>query len=418
MAMTWSRWPTGRIVDDPPDRDGEGGPFNYAVRLFVVAALWELAMAGAVSFSGAWFWRIHTPVATILAYYGVWFLTMLAVFVWGETRGGRIGRRRIHAAGLAAAILSLGIYAWLGPASRAFVFELAVLTGLSGSLYWLALYIAGAEGLGKGRGRWYNAWIGVVESGASLLSPPAAGAIIAALPGVAGYRWVFGGAMALLAVALATVWTTPDAPDRPLSRPTPPARRLPRDLQALAPALFLLGVRDGAIFFLPGLLLFVATGHALLLGTYAAVQAAIQTVAFWLMTRPRIDPNRFRIRQVALALAVLAALPLATLSVVPAIFLFGSLSSLVYPVYKVQLEGQALQAIQAASPRPPEQVALTSRKELWINGGRVTAFAVLWLIATTADHPAIALRWALASWTAVTVGMHGVSRLSPSSHAD
>lgn len=369
-------------------------------------------MAGAVSFSGAWFWSIHTPVPTILAYYAVWFLVMLAVFVWGERHGGLSGRRRIHAAGLTAGMVNLGIYAWLGPASRAFVFELAVLTGLSGSLYWLALYIAGAEGLGEGQGRWYNAWVGVVESSASLISPPLAGFFIASVPGVAGYRWVFGGAMALLAAALVVAWGTPESQPAAEVPAVPPRDRRspPRELAALSSPLFLLGLRDGAVFFVPGLLLFIATGHALLLGTYAAVQAAIQTGAFWLMTRPGIDRIHIRVRSAALIVAIFAALPMLTLPVVPAVFLFGSLSSLVYPVYKVQLEGRALQAIQAASPLPRDHVALTSRKELWINGGRVTAFGILWLVTASLVDVEAALRWALAFWALATVGVHMLSR--------
>ncbi|MDA8206007.1 MAG: hypothetical protein M0Z36_08055 [Thermaerobacter sp.] len=40
-------------------------------------------------------------------------------------------------------------------------------------------------------------------------------------------------------------------------------------------------MRDGVLFFIPGLYLFVLTDRPVLLGTYLALLAAVQTVAFW-----------------------------------------------------------------------------------------------------------------------------------------
>jgi MFS family permease len=369
-----------------------------------------MAMAAAVSFSGAWFWQIHTRIPTVFLYYAVWFLTMLAVFAWGQARGGRIGRRRIHTGGLAAGIACMGVFAGLGPASRSLVFPLAILTGLSGSLYWLALYIAGAEELSQGQGRWFNAWIGVVESGASLVAPPLAGAIIAALPGLSGYRWVFGGATVLLGAALALVLSSPTRGGE-VRTARSPRLAVPERLRALAPALFLLGLRDGALFFLPGLLLFIVTSRALLLGTYSAAVAGIQTAAFAMMSRPATERHLVQLRRGACTITVLSTLSFAVLPLVPAIFLYGCLGALVYPVYKVQLESYALHAIQASSRHSGDQVTLTSRKELWINGGRVTAFALLWMIAVVSiSDLESALTWTLAAWGTLTIALHWQSR--------
>ncbi len=164
--------------------------------------LWEIATTAAASFTGAWLWRIHTPPDTVILYYLVWFGVMTGVFGVGAVTRYPAASRTMQALGLSVAIIYLGAFAVLGSDARGWVWALAGLTGLASGLYWLALYAQAAHAVHASQATQYTAWLGVVETGAGVAVPPLTGLVIAALPGLVGYRLIFLGAAVLVAVAL------------------------------------------------------------------------------------------------------------------------------------------------------------------------------------------------------------------------
>ncbi len=302
--------------------------------------------------------------------------------------------RTMQALGLSVAIIYLGAFAVLGSDARGWVWALAGLTGLGSGLYWLALYAQAAHTVHASQATQYTAWLGVVETGAGVAVPPLTGLVIAALPGLVGYRLIFLGAAVLVAVALTLSQIEPG--ESTLREPAdlePASAQWRLTLYSMAA----LGLRDGVLFFIPGLYLFVLTDRPALLGTYLALVAAVQTVAFWVYGHRPWPP----LATLAVSLAGGATLWLAP--PVPGIFALGLLTGATYPAFKVPLESQALTAIRDLSSSVGLEVRLTSVKELALNVGRVAGLGVLWLVIVLVAHPIPVMREILIGWSAIAM---------------
>lgn len=372
-------------------------------RLLVVAGIWELAMSWASSFIGAWFWHVHTGILAIVAYYLIWFLVMGVVFGVGWMRPIRLNHHDLRRGGILVAVLYLGLLALLGPFSRELVWLVAALTGLSSGLYWLSLYAGATESVEPESANWYNAWIGILENVFAVLGPPTAAAVIQGFPAGIGFRVVFGVAMVILAYAFAL---SRDHSHRknllqatepvPIVLPQPVWSRLQWGLAAL-------GFRDGLLFFVPGLYLFIVTHSALWLGWYLGLQAGVQTLVFWFLARhPRLSSSQ-GLWWLALSLSVLAGLPFFLVRPAVAIFVLGILVALAYPIYKVRIEGFTLTVIQRASEDASERLRITSLKELWLNLGRMASFLVLILAIVAFHRIPSTLTGSLVAWPLTTL---------------
>ena len=73
-------------------------------RRFIVPSLWEIATTAAASFTGAWLWRIHTPLPTVILYYGLWFGMMTGIFGLGTVVRKAIADHVLQVIGLSMAI--------------------------------------------------------------------------------------------------------------------------------------------------------------------------------------------------------------------------------------------------------------------------------------------------------------------------
>lgn len=228
-------------------------------RLLVIAGLWELAMGWATSFIGAWFWHLHTPLSAIVLYYLLWFLVMGLVFGWGATTARRLAYQRLRGMGIVVALIYMGLLAVLGPASRHVSWLVAILTGLSSGFYWVSLYVGGAASVSSEQAAWYNAWIGILENVFAIAGPPVAAGIIVAFASGVGYRVVFGLAMTVLAVALILGSGSARHPAMAVATEPPPQKALQHVRWSMAA----LGLRDGLLFFIPGLYLFMVTRNPL-----------------------------------------------------------------------------------------------------------------------------------------------------------
>ncbi len=381
-----------------------------AQRLLIIAGLWELAMAWASSFVGAWFWHIRTAVSTIIFYYLLWFLVMGLVYGWAAMTPHSLRYQWLRGTGIAVAITYLGLLTVLGPASGHLVWVIAALTGFSSGFYWLSLYVGGAATVPPQKADWYNAWIGIVENVFAIVGPPVAAGIIAAFSSGVGYRVVFGLAMAILAGALVFGLEpfSPSTASASRSRTTPPKGAW-HDVRWSMAAL---GLRDGILFFVPGLYLFIMTKSPLWLGWYLAIQAGVQTLAFWVLAHRSQKGSTKTRRRTALLMSVVSGGIFILLPTIPGVLILGVLTSVAYPIYKVQIEGHALAVIQETSQHSADQVGLTSMKELWLNSGRMMSFLIFLGFLTIGPSALAVMRIILALWPLTTLLIHIASRTS------
>lgn len=359
----------------------------------LVPGLWEIATTAAASFTGAWLWRVATPLSSIVLYYLLWFGTMTVIFGLAASFRGHLPALTLQQAGLIIAILYLGGFALMGENSRNWVWALALATGVASGLYWLALYVQAAQALTRSEGPQYTACLGILETSAALVVPIVASLIIVNFPGITGYRYIFGAAGLFIAIALLLSVNSQSPPES--HHPATESILIGSHWKSLLKSLATLGLRDGVLFFIPGLYLFVATGHPVLLGVYLAIQSAVQMLAFWIFAK---HPWH---RRWTVVLSLMGGLALIVLPTIPGIFALGILSGVAYPAFKVPLESQALALIGESDASA--HLPATSQKELALNFGRLMGFAGLWILVDRMRNPEVGIHWMLILWPVLAI---------------
>jgi YQGE family putative transporter len=383
-------------------------------RLFFITTGWTLAMYSASNFVGAWFWDIGTGIRPILLFYTILFVVMVASFGSAARIRGHLSSRAMMTLGIVLNAVYLVLLLILKTKTRQYFIPLAVLDGLASSFYWLALFVLASTWVKENQASWYNSWTGAIEAVLGLVAPPVAGWVIQAMPGLNGYRVVFFAAFLSL---LACTWLViaarrETAGDPPAAGPAPrQAISLPPGWRRLTWAFWALGMRDGMYFFVPNLLLYIVTHSTVLLGAFSSMQAAIQGVVFWGLTR---TGKRWggRTGLAAATLVSLSALGLVAVALnAVVLFALGAAIALSYPSFKVLLETSALTAITRHGRTEQERTQLTGLKEVWINGGRL--FSLLFLLVLLSLLGPLNIpdfRWILGLWSLVPVGMYVLAR--------
>lgn len=383
-------------------------------RLFFITTGWTLAMYSASNFIGAWFWDIGTGIRPILLFYTTLFVVMVASFASAARIRGHLSSRRMMGLGIILNAAYLALLLILQTKTREYYIPLAVLDGLSSSFYWLALYVLASTWVKEGQASWYNSWTGAIEAVLGLVVPPLAGWVIQDVPGLNGYRVIFFAAFLSLLACVALIVAArrdPDADPAAVNRSTAKIFGLPSGWTRLMWSFWGLGMRDGMYFFVPNLLLYIVTHSTLLLGAFSAMQAAIQGILFWGLTRAggRLGGRR------GMLVATIVGLTAVGLIVVPlnasVLFVLGAVIALAYPSFKVVLETAALTAITRYGRNEEEKIRLTGLKEVWINGGRLFSLVFLVALLTLLGPLHIPdFRWILGLWSLVPLGMFLIAR--------
>jgi len=170
--------------------------------------------------------------------------------------------------------------------------------------------------------------------------------------------------------------------------PPPPEVRdsdpIPERWRSLLWSFWALGLRDGIYLFLPNLLLFIVSRSTIWLGVFAACQAGLQGLVFWVVGRwPQLN-HHSRSLGFATGLSLFALALIALPLELSTIFGLGLLVSIAYPPFKVSLESSALMAIGGNQRSETAMMRRTGQKEVWLNSGRLLSLLlvlgfVLWL---------------------------------------
>ena len=372
------------------------------IRLFGVASLWELAMSLAASFMGSWFWHIHTKPLHIIIYYLLLFLIMTLVFAWAAKKTRRVPIHIMMRLGIVIAMAYLTMTVVLGTTVRSLYLVLGALTGLSSGFYWLSLYMAAAFWIPSGQAEWYNASIGVVENVFAIAAPPLSGWIILSLHQTQGYRVIFAIAAGLLSIAGIVSPKPNTVIDYNALSSTPKDNTSP--WRQVLQGMTMMGFRDGVLYIIPGLYLYIMTQNPVDLGFYFTMEGVLQIIAFYGLSHWVGLQHVPVIRRIGLVLSVISGSFLFILPKTPGLFIFGGLVALTYPIYKIALEARALELIQQTTPEQAERNRLTSTKEFWLNLGRLMSFIILAVLLVFVHLPL--LNWLpllLAAWPLTTM---------------
>ncbi len=357
------------------------------IRLLLINTSWTLALSVASNFLSAWFWDIGTGLSPIIGFYATLFLVTIASFGLATRLKRLPSSVALMATGILVNALFLGSLLILRTDSRHFYLPLAILEGASVSFYWLALYVLASAWVRPDQARWYNSWSGTLEAILGLVVPPLSGWLIASFAGLAGYRLVFAIAfISLLGAFILILGANRSA--RTMAVPPPPEVRdsdpIPERWRSLLWSFWALGLRDGIYLFLPNLLLFIVSRSTIWLGVFAACQAGLQGLVFWVVGRwPQLN-HHSRSLGFATGLSLFALALIALPLELSTIFGLGLLVSIAYPPFKVSLESSALMAIGGNQRSETAMMRRTGQKEVWLNSGRLLSLLlvlgfVLWL---------------------------------------
>lgn len=382
-------------------------------RLFLISTGWTLAMYIASNFIGAWFWDIGTGLRPIIVFYTILFVVMVVSFGLASKIRGHLSSSTLMALGIVLNALYLAVLLGLKANARHFYIPLAILEGLSASFYWLGLFVLASSWVEEGQEAWYNGWTGTIEAVLGLVAPPLSGWIISAMPGLNGYRTVFFIAFVSL---LGCAWLILSG-RRGSHDPEPRSRVVLHELpeipgwRRLGWSFWALGMRDGMYFFVPNLLLYIVTHNTILLGLFMAMQAALEGLIFWALTRWPGPLARGWGLWLATGIGLLALLIIVTPLNVTTIFFLGIVIAVCYPSFKVALESSALTLITRYSRHETDRIQLTGAKEVWINSGRLISLLTLLTILTVIHAFRVGdFRWILGLWALIPVAIYITAR--------
>jgi YQGE family putative transporter len=375
-------------------------------------------MYSASSFIGAWFWDIGTGLRPILLFYTTIFVVMVASFALASRIRQVLSSPAMMTMGIILNAAYLALLLLLQAKTRYYYIPLAILDGLSSSFYWLSLFVLASSWVEEGQASWYNSWTGAIEAVLGLIAPPVSGWIIHSIPGLDGYRTIFFFAFLSL---IASAWLilgrrAPSFPKQ--SDPSTPKLQARPAIPAwlrLCWSFWGLGLRDGMYFFVPNLLLYIVTGSTISLGLFTAMQAALEGMVFWVLTRSA-PGERGRLK--GLLAATLISLLAMGLLVRPldaaSLFVLGAVIAISYPPFKVTLETAALTAISRYGRNEEERTQLTGLKEVWINAGRLFSLVFLVVLLSLLGPLHLAnFRWILGLWALVPLGIYFMVRGVP-----
>lgn len=353
----------------------------------------------------AWFWDIGSGIKPIILFYTVLFIAMTTSFALSTRMHARIRSSSLMAVGILLNIVYLSLLLVLHSQARHYLAYLAAIEGLASSFYWLALFVLASSWVAADQSDWYNGWTGTLEAILGLMVPPLSGWIIVSMPHLEGYQMVFAVALVSLLISLILILVgrrrherIPMAPNRAATTEAPPLWR------ALLWSFWALGMRDGMFFFVPNLLLYIVTRNAMLLGLYITMQAALEGIVFWGLSRWSKESSRL----VGMRVATVISLAGLGMILVPlnyaSLFALGVLVAIAYPFYKVALESSALNLIGQYSRSEADRIRFTGTKESWINAGRLISLLLLLSVLTIIPHIRLSeFRWMLGGWSLVSV---------------
>jgi YQGE family putative transporter len=230
---------------------------------------------------------------------------------------------------------------------------------------------------------------GLVGAMAGLAAPPAAGWLVSAFPGLAGYRLIF---LASFAFFAASAWAGLGLRSR---RPPEPYRIrevLPgpdRGWRWLLASYGALGLRDGIFGFAVNLLVYLSGGGEGRLGRFAFLTSLVGMATFWLAGRVMTPQRRTRFF-VAGAWAMALGSGLLMLGTTwPVMLAHGLVSALANPFWSSAFGAASFDVIRTASGSRDLRVEMIAAREIPLNLGRVATLLLFLSVAPYLDHPGV-----------------------------
>jgi len=270
----------------------------------------------------------------------------------------------------------------LGARAAAFVIPLGILNGFSQGLYFLAHVMMIMEFTDNSTIDASLSLITIMSNIIGVVMPLAAGLIIGALAGTAGYITVFCISLLFFITASVISFKIPIVKTEPgINYKTVLKLYFTnKNWIFLGSSDFLRGVREGVMGFLLSILLFQAIKSEMLIGVNSFSCSIISLLAFMYLTSRLTPQNRLRSFLFAAVCAAVSSLLLFLGINVYTIFIFSIISSLAVMVMQNVSSAIGLTFISRQEAVKKRRIESVTVRESFINSGRVLGIALLFFI--------------------------------------
>ncbi|MFC4076889.1 MFS transporter [Salinithrix halophila] len=363
--------------------------------LLVISGLFAVSSALSNTFVNVYLWKLQHNFAVIGRFNLANYLALGITFIFAGRLAKQVDRViaiRIGVALQAAFYLSVLL---LGTQSVRFVPLLGSFLGVGSGFFWLAYNVLYFEITERYNRDIFNGINGLLTSVAGIVAPLISGLVITQVDHFTGYRIIFTLSLVVFLAAVVVsfllrrrsahgeyrIW---EVLDLTLKRGS--------HWYWVNLAMIAHGAREGLFAFLISLLIYVATGNELTLGSYLTAASGMALISYFVVGR--FMRMTWRDESIFLGAAMLGivVLPLIWDVNTWTLVILGVGAALFYPVYMVPLTSAVFDVIGENHETASLRVEYVVARELSLNIGRllsVTAF--LWWITRTPDISQ--LRW-------------------------
>jgi len=372
------------MTDSDAPRTGAPAPKRAltppAKNLLVINALFWLADGLCSMFVNIYLWRVQKEFPVLLRYNLACWLTIPTFFLiagWLSQARDRTWALRIGLALHAIFYLSL---LWLREGAAQHVVGLGILLGVAMGFYFAGIHTLTFDVTAQGERDYYVGVSSFTSGITGAVAPFAAGSIIGLATGLRGYVMVFALAVAMyVAAVILSFRLPPDREPRPflIRRALLPPREH-RDWRLVMLLWAVFGGRFGIFMFIVGLLMYMASGSEMAVGSYGLVTGAIRIVGSYAVGRA-VTPGRRIPFMLAGALSGTAAglIMLGPIHL-PTVWAFGLMLAVSTPLFSIPSSAIQLDVIGRTAKDPSQRVEYVCAREMPLALGRVLYVTVLW----------------------------------------
>jgi MFS transporter, YQGE family, putative transporter len=357
--------------------------------LLIISGLFAAATALSNTFVNVYLWKIKHDFALIGWFNWINYLAMAVTFVFAGRMAKQVDRVIAIRIGVALQALFYLSVLMLGTRAADYVFFLGSFLGIGSGFFWLAYNVLYFEITERHNRDIFNGINGLLTSIAGIVTPLLSGWMITRVDHFTGYRIIFGISLAVFLLAVIITF---------LLRPRSAAGvyRLKEILSLVRNrdncwywvnlAMIAQGAREGLFVFLISLLVYVATGNELALGSYLTAASAVGLLSYFLVGRLMRLSWRDESILVGSLMMGIVVVPLIWDTNTWTLVILGLGAALFYPVYMVPLTSAVFDVIGESNETAQLRVEYVVARELALNLGRILSIsAFLWWIQRSPD---------------------------------
>lgn len=356
--------------------------------LFIVSALFTLAMGISGVFVNVFFWEQTSNFSIIVIYNLTQYVITPITFIIG----GMIAKRKNGVwslrIGLMLYAFFYGLIAFLGDKAALQIYFVGILFGMATGFYWLAYNTLSFDLTNTTNRDTFNGLNGSIGGIVSAITPITSAYIISRFGGLRGYRIVFGITLALfVALFLLSLILKCKAYGSRLDFKRCFSRNT-EEWSIIRKATAVWGFRDVIIGFIITILIIQITNSVLSLGTITFAASLISSAAYWLVQKT-IKPQGRRLSLLIGSLgAFIAVLGLVIKVSFTSLIFYVIMDAFFLPFFVIQLSSSTFNVIDR-SHEEDMRIEYMINKDFALNFGRIISSVILLVLISIFKAPSI-----------------------------